>query len=579
MRIIDLSAFDVHFARKLVELSAKDDNDILLNSIKLLCHLNSQGNICLELDTFAGKAITLRFQEQETVVRIPGIEEWMTVLVQSKIVTGTYEAKPLILDEEHRRLYLYRYWQYEQTLITGFRSLAKANVAEVDQNKLKQDLKSLFPTSDEDIFPFQAAQTALNNQFSVITGGPGTGKTTTVIKIMALILEQASNTRIVLAAPTGKAATRLKESIISGKENLKDIVSSSTLNLISEETSTIHRLLGSRKNSVYFKFNEDNPLNIDCLILDEASMIDMALMSKLVFALPSECRLILLGDKNQLSSVEAGSVFGDICSSASTLLKDNIVQLSKSHRFDQHSGIGKLSRLILNKQGAESFEYLNSNSDGSVSWKDLPEKTGLRSFIQRNIMPTINTYFSNQKIGDAFVGLRSFLILTAMRRGPFGSENINRIIENLLLEKGVIPQNQKWYAGKPVLITRNDYSLNLFNGDLGIFYIDPEDGKLKVYFEAEVGYRKLSPSRLPDHETVFAMTIHKSQGSEFEKVLIVLPDRENDILTRELIYTGITRAKTKLQLWGDKNVFINSVQKTIKRNSGLINGLGPDYQR
>ncbi len=156
------------------------------------------------------------------------------------------------------------------------------------------------------------------------------------------------------------------------------------------------------------------------------------------------------------------------------------------------------------------------------------------------------------------------------------SENFNRIIEDLLLETGIIPRNQKWYPGKPVLITRNDYSLNLFNGDLGIFHIDPEDGNLKVFFETEEGYRKLSPSRLPDHETIFAITIHKSQGSEFDKILIVLPNKVNDILTRELIYTGITRAKTKLQLWGNKEVFVKSVQKTIQRNSGLIDGLGSD---
>ncbi|MBU3915184.1 exodeoxyribonuclease V subunit alpha [bacterium] len=576
MTTIDLSAFDVHFSQKLVELSSNNDSTILLNSIKLLSHLNSQGNICLVLDDFAGKSFNYRYQDRETVVKFPEIEEWVSVLINSNIVTDQQEHKPLLLDKNHQRLYLYRYWQYEQTLINTFKSFAKVGAGNIDQNKLNQGLKDLFPTSNEDKKPLEAAKTALENRFCVITGGPGTGKTTTVVKIMVLLLEQDTNTRIVLAAPTGKAAARLKESIVSGKENLKDTVSSSVTNLIQEETSTIHRLLGSIKNSVYFKYNEDNPLNIDCLILDEASMIDMALMSKLVSALPEGCRLILLGDKNQLSSVEAGSVFGDICSSANNLLKNNIVQLTKSYRFDQHSGIGKLSSLILNERGVESYEYLTSDSDSRVSWKDLPEKADLKSFIQNNILATINTYFSFQNIEDAFAGFRSFLILTAMRHGPFGSENINRIIEELLLETGIIPRNKQWYVGKPVLITRNDYTLNLFNGDLGIFHVDPEDGNLKVYFETEEGHRKLSPSRLPDHETVFAMTIHKSQGSEFDKVLIVLPDKENDVLTRELIYTGITRARTKLQLWGNKEVFIKSVKKTIKRNSGLIDGLGSD---
>ncbi len=573
MITIELTSLDNHFAQKMVDYSGTNISDEFADTVKLLCNVTTSGNVCLELSEFSSKEIMFKNGEEKAVRKMPEIDYWISVLQQSQVVGVAGEEKPLLLDKSHQRLYLFRYWQYEQQLMQSIIKMIKMHPFDIDEVLLEIGLKRLFKDGETDKAPIQAVKTALKNQFCIITGGPGTGKTTTVTKILALLLEQNIQLKIALTAPTGKAAARLKESVLSGKERIKEHISSRIYEQLKEKTHTIHRLLGSRKNSIYFKHNETNPLDIDCLVVDEASMVDLALMSKLVSALPKHTRLILLGDRNQLSSVEAGAVFGDLCSENADQLKNNIVHLTKSHRFNAEEGIGKISHLVLDEKGTSSYETLISGNSNQISWKELPDALSLKQFIQQNIIQEIKEYLLFQTIDDAFKKFKSFIILTALKRRIFGSDNINRLIEELLVESGSIPPDNEWYHGKPILITRNDYSMMLFNGDLGICHMDHDDNKVRVYFESDNGYRKISPSRLPNYESVYAMTIHKSQGSEFEKVLLVLPDKDTEILSKELIYTGITRTKRELEIWGKKDVFIKAVQRSVKRSSGLIDGL------
>jgi exodeoxyribonuclease V alpha subunit len=329
---------------------------------------------------------------------------------------------------------------------------------------------------------------------------------------------------------------------------------------------------------VYFRHNRKNPLAVDCLIIDEASMVDLAMMSKLVEALPENARLILLGDMDQLSSVEAGSVFGDICAgyqhSGSPLAK-SVVRLTHSYRFDEKRGIGKVSKLVNSGLAEEAWEYIQSSEDRQVTWMDLPSRNNLRSTLKEHVLPHYQKYLAATDIDGAFAWLNTFSVLCALRNGFYGANAINALIEKMLRENHVVPHDEIWYQGRPIMVTRNDYQRQLFNGDVGIFFVDPTDDQEKVFFEsAEPGqYRKISPGLLPEHESAFAMTVHKSQGSEYDRTLLILPDAETDVLTRELIYTAITRARHEVEIWSSKQIFLQAAGRKCRRNSGLTEKL------
>ncbi len=448
----------------------------------------------------------------------------------------------------------------------------------------------------------------MTKRFSVISGGPGTGKTTTVAKILVLLLEQSGiDLEIALAAPTGKAAARLKESIISSKNkgssepgylDCPDRVKEA----IPEEASTLHRLLGFISGSPYFRHDQENPLTADIVVVDEASMVDMALMSKLLQALLPRTRLILLGDKNQLASVEAGAVLGDICDtgnihsfskkfcrdfkevtgggilvfpegSDNPSISDCIVQLQTSYRFDENSGIEALSRAVNTGDRAKAETILTSGKYTDLVWKPLPGD--LMRTIEDTVIKGYESYLKSlEDPGSIFDLFDRFRILCALREGPFGVIAVNRLAERILKNAGLINPVGRWYEGRPVMITRNDYTLNLFNGDVGIVLRDPETGDHRVFFPLSGGeYRKIHPVRLPEHETVFAVTVHKSQGSEFDSVSLVLPDRDTPVLTRELLYTGITRARDNVEISGTLDVFKMAVSRRIERTSGLRDAL------
>ncbi len=592
------SNLDLHFADFLTRLEGNWTLELYL-AAALVSRSRSQGHICLDLHPLAGAS--LLDGETSDPLPCPEYHHWLNKLKRSTVVGSPGEFKPLILDEAGR-LYLYRYWDYQQHLANALRQRLDQTEMAVDFESLPAKLDRYFPPKTDHEIDWQkiAALTAWQNRFCVISGGPGTGKTTTIVRLLALLLESGP-LRIALAAPTGKAAGRLQEAIKQNKGRLN--CDQAVRNAIPEQASTIHRLLGTIPNSPYFHSNAQNPLPMDVMIVDEASMVDLALMSKLVQALPASCRLILVGDKDQLASVEAGAVLGDICdtghehpysaqfcarvkaitgfdlsqpSSASRSgLQDAIVQLKKNYRFASDSAIGAASRLVNAGDGAQALAILQDPRSSDAQWIPLPPANVLTQRLRSSILNGYRHYLNTNDPIDALQRFDQFRILCALRDGPYGITNLNAIVETVLRQEKLISMDQPWYHGRPVLITSNDYQLNLFNGDVGMALRDPESqNDLRVFFiGADQTVRKFHPLRLPAHETVFAMTVHKSQGSEFDHVLLLLPDRDVPILTRELIYTGITRARTKVEVWGVETIFKNAVSRRIERTSGLRDSL------
>ncbi len=468
---------------------------------------------------------------------------------------------PLIL--EKNRLYLQRYWFYENRLAQQIKNLLSQGFSTKNTQKLLA--RYFVELIDEIDWQKQAALKAINNAFSIITGGPGTGKTTSVLRILAVLQELAEQQNqtlyIALTAPTGKAAMRLQESICFNKNSLP--CSESIKQKIPETVTTIHRLLGSSFNSPYFKHKATNPLPYDLVVVDEASMVDLALISKLVDALKPSSRLILLGDKDQLASVETGSVLADLTAA----LPENTTELKKSYRF--YGAIKALADAV-NKQAVDE------------AWKILEEGSQQVSLLAQDVdnyaAEQYTPYLSEIRKGADFISIfktfNQFQILCSNRQGKQGVDKINEQIEKKLAEENKIKITGQWYEGRPVIITQNNPTMQLFNGDMGICLFDKASGKLSVFFVcADNKIKKVLPSRLPTHETVFAMTIHKSQGSEFDECLCILPEKINPVLSRQLIYTAITRAKSRLRIVSNYSVFCQAIENNVERTGGLFEKL------
>ena len=599
-----LSDLDVHFARYMVDLSGSDTPELKLGAA-LASRWRAAGHVCIDLARVAGTPLDEGLEgSDEPPLVCPSLEAWTEALQRASVVGEPGEYKPLILDEAGR-LYLHRYWRYETRLAENIQARLSEPHADTVTDTLKRGLDRLFPTSAPDRVDWQrvAAVTAVLKRFSVISGGPGTGKTSTVVRILVLLLEQEGRVlRIALAAPTGKAAARLQESIQETKGELA--CNDAIRDAIPEEAHTLHRLLGSRPGSPYFRYNEETPLPYDVVVVDEASMVDLALMAKLVDAVPPGARLILLGDKDQLASVEAGAVLGDICDAGrehgfsqtfrqtlceiltlpehtlpslehTQALQDSIVLLRRSYRFDEKSGIGALAAAVNRAEGREAIDRLQGDTDGGLSWRDTPEPSTLREVLAERVFDDFSAVLKAGSPQEAFTALERFRVLCALRSGPYGLKTVNALVEEEMRRRGLISGTEPWYRGRPVMVLRNDYSLRLFNGDVGIALPDPNaGGDLRVFFPIpEGGLRTFRPGRITEHETVYAMTVHKSQGSEFERVLMLLPDRPSPVLTRELVYTGVTRAKKAVEVWAVEEVFLDAVSKRVERTSGLRDAL------
>ncbi|MCU7809970.1 MAG: exodeoxyribonuclease V subunit alpha [Candidatus Thiodiazotropha sp. (ex Notomyrtea botanica)] len=587
-----ISDLDLHFALFILVESPRPSEALAL-AAALTCHATGEGHVCFTLPVHAGQQL---FQASPIVVDIPSLEVWRGLLLESGVVGRPGEWQPLILDPSDR-LYLHRYWDYEQRLGQAIRSKADGLVEEIDEKQLATDIRHLFDNTAEVSVDWQkvASATALMHRFAVISGGPGTGKTSTVVRILALLRSQpgGESLRIALAAPTGMAASRLQRSIQASKSHLP--LAPDVLEMIPEHATTLHRLLGVRRQGTSFHHDREHPLALDVLVLDEASMVDVALMTKLFDALPEASRLILLGDKDQLASVEAGAVLGDICqgcegpghgfaailrtctdepipdtSAVGSSLSDNVALLRKSYRFGGESPIGRLAAAV-NQGDARTAENLlkKKGSDSDIAW--IAKDVSISTLATEYYAALFHQIDQGVPIEQLFELLRGFRVLCALRGGPAGAEQINIDITHRLRQMGLVEGDNEWYPGRPVMITRNDYQLELYNGDTGITLPLPDDPqKLSVVFHGTDGQpRWIPPARLPDCETVFAVTVHKSQGSEFDHVVLNLPDQPSPVLCRELIYTAITRARSRFSLIGSTEIFQQAVVRRLERHSGL----------
>lgn len=584
-----LRPVDYQFARMLQRYGASERATLAaaLTSAEL-----AQGHVCLRIAQADYEGEIAELIERTRLDQLD---------YEAGVVGDGTELTPLVL--ESGRLYLYRYWQYEQQVAT--KVLQRCSDTEADQGLLARALDDLFSseTGTEPDWQRVAAALAAQRRFAVISGGPGTGKTTTVTKLLALVAEQyrlrGQCPVIRLAAPTGKAAARLSESITGALSQLS--LPEAVRALIPDQASTLHRLLGVIPNSHSFRHNSDNPLHLDLLVVDEASMIDLPMMARLLDALPPDAQLILLGDRDQLASVEAGSVLGDICrwpdepgysdgmadrlsalcrigaeqlqAAYDTPLADSVALLRKSYRFHDQSGIGHLARAV-NSGNLQRFNRVCAEGYQDIECLELTPQVYQQLIDQvvegyTEYLGLIVQGAAPQAILACFNRLQ---LLCALREGPYGVSGLNEMIRKTLAQRGWLKAEGVWYSGRPVMITRNDAALELYNGDVGVALPDAE-GRLQVWFEQGGRMRPVLPSRLPEHETVFAMTVHKSQGSEFERVYLLLPAEVSPVITRELLYTGITRAKTSLWLSGGKRVLSYALAQATERRGGLAEKL------
>src|SRR5690554_1643629 len=687
---------DTGFARLIRELSEEQGESpqpLVLLLAALISHQVGRGHVCIDLATLladAGHALALPPEEpthtglseaevanlqgiypQELLARVQ-LADCLAALQDSLAVSDGSVPTPLVLNGT--RLYLRRFWRYEQRIAEGIQQRLAlpstlADPQSVAAQTLSTALNTLFRSTEPVDYQKLACALAARNRFAVITGGPGTGKTTTVVNLLAALQSVAGESaeregrkyRIRLAAPTGKAAARLNESIGGAVSRLPlaQLPGQVSLADIPTKVTTLHRLLGSRPDTRKFRHNRDNPLLVDILVIDEASMVDLDMMASVFDALPANAQLILLGDKDQLASVDAGAVLGELCQRApeghylpetvqwlkaitgtdipanlqnpeGQPLDQAVAMLRKSYRFAEGSGIRQLAEAVntntlshsmlqqARSAGFEDVVWLNgdtrkpsledtqalicrhavsgspeafhNNGEGRIdgSSQPLPPPVGYRhylSLMQSHSLDSNSTQAQWDELARSVLqAFSDFQVLCALRRGPWGVEGLNELIAHHLLKQRLIPRAEGWYAGRPVLITGNDYNLGLMNGDVGITFSLPwgtndqnNDAQpqpvLRVAFPSSDGsgdIRWISPSRLQQLETVYAMTVHKSQGSEFNHTCLVLPDRLSPVLTRELVYTGITRARNWFSLiTGDASVFSESVEQRVVRASGL----------
>ncbi|NDI84006.1 exodeoxyribonuclease V subunit alpha [Undibacterium sp. B2R-29] len=640
----ELRRLGVAFTRFVAQLGTADP--VLLLSCVVLSELEGRGHSCLRIpdllndpDALLGWPAGQWQALQNSAGPLPATSRlWLRQLAACSQVLLEAEldhGQPLLLVDD--RLYLRRYWNYECAVASAVQRKA-SQPRPLDLQQVRQGLDLLFGVAKNT----DAAQTvdwqriacaiAVRSHFSIITGGPGTGKTYTVARLLALLFSlsaQAEQLRIVLAAPTGKAAARLKQAIdhaLSGlAEKMQGQLPLTELAARMAPAATLHSLLGARPDTRSFRHHAGNPLDVDVLIVDEASMVHLEMMAAILDALPPHAMLILLGDKDQLASVEAGAVLGDLCQNASagaylpetaayvqaasgqqlpaamlhgqSTLAQQTVMLRESRRFG--GPIGQLALAVNAGEVAASSHLLQTDNSGMLSWyaqAQLPALLQLalagRAGVEDSYLPYLQLLQAapvlqpgaadggadggNEEgylawVKQVLLAFDRFRILCAVREGEWGVAGVNALIEQALIAQRWIQKRSDWYAGRPVMITRNDYGLGVFNGDIGMTLPDPRrPDSLRVYFLQGEQVRSVLATRLADVETAFAMTVHKSQGSEFSHVALVLPGQGGSLLARELLYTGITRARQFFTLLTPQpGVFGDALQRQTKRVSGL----------
>jgi len=665
-----IRAVDLQFAKQLTKLapiSDPTDVDSALLLLALLSHQVGRGHVCVELPDLLSEPnsrlaippLEKRYRQSQLAAKEAAQahqpdkllanftpESAVQLLLRTKLASDGSTVAPLVIDSD--RLYMRRYWQYEQQVIRAIQSRltprAGLNDASSERSQaLQQTLSSLFGEAKDLDYQRVACALASRTRFGLITGGPGTGKTTTVIKLLALLQAQAKTDparseqgyRIELAAPTGKAAARLNESIRLAIDAIEPQLTRCGLakSDLPAKVRTLHRLLGSQRYSRELRHNSDNPLPVDVLVIDEASMVDLSMLASVMAALPSDAQLILLGDQDQLASVEAGSILGELCARSreghyltdtatwlavvaatelpqtlvdgqGSALDQSVTMLRQSYRFDSDSGIGQLATAINTDKSLS--EILSAAIAGSYADVDFlsPEKTAtierseallrlteqqaclgsasaeaakvgyagyLRRLAEQNLTTETTSEARDAAAAELLQAYSRFQLLTPVRQGDFGVTELNRRIEQKLHALNLIDNSREWYHGRPIMISANDYNVGLMNGDVGICLVI-DDRPLVAFMPTETNeqMRWIAPSRLPAHETVFAMTVHKSQGSEFEHCALLLPPQDSPVLTRELVYTAITRARSFFTLICERpEGLLKIAQRRTERASGL----------
>ena len=603
-----LAAADVHVARRLMTLTGGGDERVAL-AAALAVRGPRLGHVYVDLATI-GTTATVETEDDVDLSALdwPDPAAWTAALGASPLVAvGEDDAAGRPLRLVGTALYLDRYWREERAVAADLNGFAGAALQTVDDDALTAGVGRLFTGASDDARQRLAAATAVLRRLAVVAGGPGTGKTTTVARIVALLAEQAVVAGaplplVALAAPTAKAAARLEEAVHEEGASL-DVSDAVRAYLADLGASTLHRLLGWVPSShSRFRHNRTNRLPHDVVIVDETSMVSLSMMARLVEAVRPQARLVLVGDPGQLTSIEAGAVLGDIVgpTAAGLLMRsetrsrlarvtgveppatgppahgaigDGIVVLDRVHRYGE--GIAEVADAIRRGDADATVAALAAGVEG-VTWldgdpADLAESEVMRP-VREGAVRAARDVIEAARAGDAraaIAALPSFRALCAHRRGTFGvatwMERIERWIAAAL--PGFAAEGE-WYAGRPLLVTENDYGLRLFNGDTGVV-VAGEGGRVVAAFERRDEVAEFTPARLGSVETVYAMTIHKSQGSQFDTAAVLLPEPTSQILTRELLYTAVTRARSQLVLVGPEATVRAAVGRPVARASGL----------
>jgi len=569
------STLDVELARALCRLANEPAPELLL-AVALASREVSSGHVCADLKLLAGRP--LADEQTDGSEPLPELGPWLEQLARSSLVStrGLDDpARPLVLDAQHR-LYLARYYEHEQRIAAQLELLCAAPAsgpAPLDQALMAR----LFPGKPGVLdLQREAASAARARRLSIIVGGPGTGKTSTVVKLLALLVSDAiaagqAPPRTLLVAPTGKAAQRLTESIEKARERLAvdDVVKRA----IATQASTLHRALGPLDGSLTrFRHHAGRPLECDLVLLDEASMVDLALMRRFFEAVPAHARVILLGDPDQLASVEAGGVLYDLCRAAElpdSPLAGAVSRLTESYRYPDDSGIAALARAV-HRQSVDDALGVLRKGRADVALHPALKPRELGRALEREVKEQYKGLHDGE-LETRLATLDRFRVLCAHRSGVASVEQLNPLIARALgATRG------ESYAGRPIIVTQNDYATQLFNGDVGVLHNVTERNKkraLMACFRSGDSTRQVSLARLPSHESAHAMTVHKSQGSEFDRVAIVLPERPSRILSRELLYTAITRAKVGVSLYTSEASLRAAIEQRVERSSGLCDRL------
>jgi exodeoxyribonuclease V alpha subunit len=566
------------FAAALAELChrrAGAEHDLVAASAALVAGERSRGHTGVALAEHAGRTAA--------GVRLPEAGEWARCLLASGVV-GDHG----LLTLAGARLALARDARAERRLAANLAARLAAAGDGAGAERVAPLFAALFPGAAAACdWQAVAAAACLRGRLTVISGGPGTGKTTTVAKVLALLLQLEPGSRIALCAPTGKAAARLAESITAQAAGLPG---GGALAAAATQARTLHRLLGYDPRLDRFRHHPGHPLAVDCVVLDEASMADLLLMDALLAALPAAARLIVLGDAGQLASVEAGYVLGDLSREAGAGagpglaawctrlglaapptagggLAEAVVELRENFRFRRQPGIGALATALRGGDGI-ALQAALAGGHADVVLHDRPARPAAA------LAPVLDDCLACVTAPDAATCLERFAalrILTPLRGGPWGATGLTAQLELELRRRGAIAAGDR-YRGRPVLVTANDHRLDLFNGDVGVLWDDGAGPA--AWFAGAGGLRRVALARLPAHETAWAMTVHKAQGSEFDRVLLVLPPGDGPFLTRELVYTAVTRARRRVDLVAEPAQLLAAALRSARRSSGLVDALG-----